>query len=556
MNKIFQILILSAFVTSMVAQNNPPKDWWLMGPEDGYNGVMAYKTHDELLKDKPSKTVVVAVIDSGIDVEHEDLKDNIWVNFDEIPNNGIDDDNNGYIDDIHGWNFIGGADGSHVGPDTYEATRLYGKYHKKYENANPDKLNKKQKKEYAIYAKTKKNVEESIEKAKKGMQRMDDIRDRILGNLKEVEGLLAEKEMSYTDINKLDEANESVATVIRVTGQLTSDENGFKTAEEFKTALVDALNGDKKRYEDQLEYAFNPDFDPRKTIVKDNYMDASEKYYGNNDVEGPDAGHGTHVAGIIGAVHGNEYGIEGVARNVRLMSVRTVPDGDERDKDVANAIRYAVDNGASIINMSFGKGFSWNEKVVEDAIKYAEKHDVLLVHAAGNSAQDNDIEDNFPNDSVDKRHLLFFKKKKPAKNWLEIGALSYKDGEDKVAVFSNYGQDNVDIFSPGVKIYSTIPGNEYASFQGTSMAAPATAGIAAVLRSYFPSLTAAQVKEIIMQSGTPFTDTVVVPGTKGEKKVNFSELSVSGKIVNMYEAVKLAQKTKGKKKVKKSKARA
>lgn len=552
MKKMNRILVFVLFVSvslSVQAQDNPPKDWWLMSPADGYNGVQSYKTYDELLKDKPSRTVIVAVIDSGIDVEHEDLKDNIWVNPGEIAGNGIDDDNNGYIDDIHGWNFIGGPNGKNVGPDTYEATRVYGKLKYKYENANPEKLNKSQKEEYELYLKVKENVENSIEGANKNLSQITAIEERILGNLKDVDMMLQEKGMTLADIDSLDSENESVAMISNVMRQVSADGNGYATTAAFKTDLQEALAGDKKRFEDQLEYAYNVDFDPRKTIVMDNYEDQTEKYYGNNDVEGPDASHGTHVAGIIGAMTGNEYGIEGVARNVKIMSVRAVPDGDERDKDVANAIRYAVDNGASIINMSFGKGFSWNEEIVEDAIKYAAKNDVLLVHAAGNSAQDNDVTDNFPNDSVEKRYWLFWKKKKPAKNWLEIGALSYKQEEDLVATFSNYGKENVDLFSPGVKIYSTIPGDGYASFQGTSMASPAAAGVAAVLRSYFPSLTAEQTKEILMASGTKLADKVKVPGTKGEKVAGFGELSVSGNTVNMYEAVRMAMNTKGKKKV-------
>ena len=223
---------------------------------------------------------------------------------------------------------------------------------------------------------------------------------------------------------------------------------------------------------------------------------------------------------------------------------------------MANAIRYAVDNGASIVNMSFGKGYSWNEKVVEDAIKYAEKNDVLLIHAAGNAGQDNDTSDNFPNDEYRGKGFLFFKgKKKNYKNWIEVGALSYNNGEGLPASFSNYGQKNVDIFAPGVQIYATTPNNSYEFLQGTSMAAPVVAGVAAVLRSYFPSLTAEQTKSILMGSVIPFSQKVVMPGTK-DTKVPFNKLSVSGGVVNAEKAVKLAKTVKGKKKVSKPKVRA
>lgn len=241
------------------------------------------------------------------------------------------------------------------------------------------------------------------------------------------------------------------------------------------------LEGAVEYFSGQYEYGNNPDFDPR-SIVGDNYEDSSERYYGNNDVKGPDASHGTHVAGIIAAVRSNELGVKGVADNVRIMSVRAVPDGDERDKDVANAIMYAVDNGATVINMSFGKGYAWDKGVVDKAVKYAQKNDVLMVHAAGNSSQDNDNTANFPNDEYAKKGLFG---PKIASNWIEIGALSWKGGENSAANFSNFGKEKVDVFAPGVSILSTTPDQGYESFSGTSMASPVTAGVAAVLRSCF-----------------------------------------------------------------------
>ncbi|MEZ5059157.1 MAG: S8 family serine peptidase [Saprospiraceae bacterium] len=306
--------------------------------------------------------------------------------------------------------------------------------------------------------------------------------------------------------------------------------------------LKENLQGGIDYFESKFKYHYNPDFNAR-TIVGDNYFNTYEKGYGNNDVEGPDAGHGTHVAGIIAASRGNGVGMDGVANSVRIMSVRAVPDGDERDKDVANAIIYAVDNGASVINMSFGKGYSWDKEAVDKAVKYAKKKDVLLIHAAGNDSENNDNTDNFPNDNYEKSGWFSPKK---AKNWLEIGALSWKGGENSPATFSNYGKENVDLFAPGVDIYSTIPDQTYASFSGTSMASPVTAGVAAVIRSYYPELTAEQVKEVLMESVVPLEFDVMKPGT--EEKVPFSDLSVTGGVVNVYKAVFLASKTKGKKK--------
>ncbi|MCB0642163.1 MAG: S8 family serine peptidase, partial [Phaeodactylibacter sp.] len=310
--------------------------------------------------------------------------------------------------------------------------------------------------------------------------------------------------------------------------------------------VEEQLQGGIDYFANGLEYHHNPNYNSR-TIVGDDYSDSYEKGYGNNDVKGPDAFHGTHVAGIIAAARGNNLGMKGVANNVQIMSVRAVPDGDERDKDVANAIIYAVDNGASIINMSFGKGYSWDKEAVDKAVKYAMKNDVLLVHAAGNSSQNNDSSDNFPNDGFDKKGLFG---PKNAKNWLEVGALSWKKGENTPASFSNYGKENVDVFAPGVDIYSTTPDQGYGNASGTSMASPVTAGVAAVLRSYFPELTAEQVKEVIMESAVPMDYKVKKPGEK--ELVPFSDLSVSGGVVNVYDAVEMAQTVKGKKKVKKS----
>ena len=264
------------------------------------------------------------------------------------------------------------------------------------------------------------------------------------------------------------------------------------------------------------------------------YEDLNNRNYGNGNVKGPDvedALHGTHVAGIIAQLRGNGIGGDGVvAKNVEIMAVRAVPNGDEFDKDIALAIRYAVDNGAKVINGSFGKDYSPHKEWVWDAIKYAESKDVLIVHAAGNDSKDVDVEPNFPTDEVNGKEI--------ADNLITIGALNTATGSKMVADFSNYGQKNVDVFAPGVKIYATIPNNKYKYEQGTSMASPNAAGVAALIRSYYPSLTASQVKHILMDSGVAIPGNVAV----GEEKVQipFSNTCVSGKIVNAYNAILMA----------------
>ncbi len=522
-------LLLSAilFSANVQAQDQAPGNWFLLDLQsDGYAGLSANKAHEQLLKGKKAQTVIVAVIDSGVDIEHEDLQDIIWVNEDEIPGNGIDDDHNGYVDDIHGWNFIGGANGENVNHDSYEISRLYAKYKAMFDGKDTDKLSKKERAMYDEYLEIKKTIEEKREELQGNLDLYTGIKEAI----NKVKELVGKDDFTAEDLDSLQVDDPSLGQAMMILSNVLSQ--GGTVAE-----LEEQLDGAIEYFSNSLNYGYNPDFDPR-SIVGDDYSNVKERYYGNNDVEGPDASHGTHVSGIIAAIRNNNIGIDGVADHVRIMSVRTVPDGDERDKDVANAIIYAVDNGAKVINMSFGKGYAWNKGAVDKAVKYARKHDVLLVHAAGNSAQNNDETDNFPNDTYAKRGFLGLGPKQ-ADNWLEIGALSWKKGEDAPATFSNYGKKSVDVFSPGVDIYSCVPQSDYASFSGTSMASPATAGVAALIRAYYPEFSAQEVRQIILDSAIPQNYKVKKPGSK--ELVDFSELCATGAIVNAYRALQLAE---------------
>lgn len=525
MNIAFAIALLIA--GKVLAQSDPPKDWFNLDPQESHvNGMSTEKAY-EYLKGRESKTVIVAVIDSGIDIEHEDLKDVIWTNPKEIAGNGIDDDNNGYVDDVHGWNFIGGKDGRNVGPDTYEVTREYKKLLPEYENKKPSK-----KADYKYWVSVRDAYMEDAQEAKAQYYFYDSLRSSILRYNKLM--------TAYLNVDKLSEENlktvKSGDPLIQLAAGFMSNlvyRVGDMDMEEVASSLDKAVD----HYGTQANYSYNLEYNSRE-IVGDDTTNLKEVGYGNNDVigRGTDYFHGTHVAGIIGAKRGNGIGIDGVADNVRIMAVRTVPDGDERDKDVANAIRYAVDNGAQIINMSFGKAFSPDKAYVDEAVKYAESKGVLLVHAAGNSGEDTDEENNFPTKKLDKG--------KVAGNWLEVGASAWGEGDKLAASFSNYGKKNVDLFAPGVQIYSTAPGNEYKNAQGTSMASPAAAGVAALLLSYFPNLQPDDLKDILMSSVRTFDGLMVnKPGAKGEK-IDFSELSASGGIVNAYEAVKLADSRK------------
>ncbi len=543
------VLLLAAFVisSSLSAQVNlqtAPKNWFNDDyATDNVRGVSTDKAYKELLQGKTSTPVIVAVIDGGVDVNHEDLKNIIWTNEDEIPGNGIDDDKNGYIDDVHGWNFIGGKK-QDVDKDNLEVTRLYRKYHKKYKDLNPMDINsQKVRKEYAYYLTLKKRVTENREKALKRLENIKSRKNTLLSSIDALQKEAGGDSISLEQLSQLDPGgNTSLGTGIAVaTSMLTRSGKSTLSYDGIKEGLGDALQRAIDYFDGQANAYYNPDFDPR-WKVGDNYADQTERYYGNNHYQGPDGSHGTHVAGIIAAIRGNDIGIDGIADNVRIMAVRVVPDGDERDKDVANGIRYAVDNGASVINMSFGKGYVWNKEVVDDAVKYAVKHDVLLVHAAGNDSENNDVTPNYPNAFY--LHSGWFKPDE-ASSWITVGALSWKGGENSVASFSNYGKESVDVFAPGVDIKSTVPDNKYASYSGTSMASPVVAGVAALIRSYYPMLTADQVKDIILSTAVPLNFDVVKPGTESDL-VPFEDLSITGGVVNAYKALKKAATVKGK----------
>jgi len=527
MNSKLMLLSLLVLLTGgLAAQTEAPANWFNLDPaKDGVPG-MGTESLYQRLKGKKGETVVVAVLDSGVDYKHEDLKDVMWVNPGEIAGNGIDDDHNGYIDDIHGWNFLGNAKGENVVHDNLEITRLYVQYKKQFANADPAKLSKKDKVIYEKYLEYKDIIEKKRESASKNFAIFSTLKD-LLGKIK---ASIKKDEITLSDVKKFKTDDDKMKRLVGVLKQQMEQGMSF---EEFDREVEEAY----ENYDGEYNYNYNPDYDPR-TLVGDNYADLTQRYYGNNDVKGPDARHGTHVAGIIGAKRGNNIGMDGVADNVRIMSVRVVPDGDERDKDVANAIRYAVDNGAKVINMSFGKGQSPNKKAVDEAVKYAMKKDVLLVHAAGNDGKENDFTNNYPNDLLGKKY---------ATNWIEIGSSNWENGDHLASNFSNYSPKLVDVFAPGEAIYSTTPENNYENLQGTSMASPMVAGVAAVLRSYFPDLTAVQVKDIIDGSSVKETIKVVKPGTEDEM-VDFSTLSTSGGIANVESAVDMAIKTVGKKK--------
>jgi subtilisin family serine protease len=495
---------------------------------DGVFGISTEKAYKDILKGKKSSPIIVAVIDGGIDIEHEDLKKVLWVNQKEIPGNGIDDDKNGYTDDVHGWNFIGSPK-ANIHYDNMEVIRLVNKLEPKYAAAlNSTPFTEVERKEFQTYKKVVTDYMAKLQSAQIGLQNTTMIKKY----LDEITAKLGKENPTSDDFGEYKAANDIESQVIKfIRPELKK--GGFKK-------FYEELNDGIKYYTTQVKYNLNVEFDPRKDSVGDDYANSYERYYGNNNVKGPDAEHGTHVAGIVGAIRNNDLGIKGVASNVKIMAIRTVPDGDERDKDVANSILYAVDNGAKILNMSFGKSYAWDKKVVEDAVKYAVSKGVLLVHAAGNDGKNTEKEDNFPNrlftDSLGKTMGT-------AEGWIEVGASGWKNDEDLVASFSNYGGKTVDVFAPGVKINSTMPGSTYKENDGTSMAAPVVAGLAAMIWSHYPLFTAVQIKDIIMNSVVKVEQKLKIKEDGDNRKVLLSDISVSGGIVNAYNALQLAEKT-------------
>ena len=493
---------------------------------DTIPGMSVDKAYAELIPNLKGINVIVAVIDSGIDIEHEDLKNVIWINRGEIPNNGIDDDKNGFIDDVHGWNFLGDIVGENL-----EFTRIVRRYDGKFNGKDVAEISEVDMETFVLYQKAKAEQNKNYDETEANRDRYTQMLKQVTDANNQISKKLGKEDYTAEELAAIIDPDDDEQKNIAVLTQMLSYGGSIP---EFMVRL----NGGIDYYDGRMKNHFNMDTDFR-GVLNDNPYDITDTSYGNNDVDGPnpkkeDALHGTHVAGIIAAERGNGIGMDGVAQNVEIMVVRAVPDGDEYDKDVALAIRYAVDNGAKVINTSFGKGYSQNPEWVWDAIKYAGKKDVLIVNAAGNDGVDLDITTSYPNDQNGTGAEM-------SDNFITIGALNYKYGEEMVATFSNYGATSVDLFSPGVKIWSTTPLDTYEYLQGTSMASPNVAGVAAMIRSYYPKLSAKQVKQVLMDSGL-HTSTPVIVGGEESNIQPFDAISKSGNTANLYNALIMASK--------------
>jgi len=507
-------LVTLLFISSANFAQKAPLNWYLKSPkEDKVYGTGAENAY-ELLKDKTPQQVIVAVIDSGVETDHADLKDVIWINEDEIPGNNIDDDNNGYIDDIHGWSFLGGENGD-INYEAMEIARMYQSAKKYFEGKDTKNLSDEDQDLYNEFKEIKADYDKEQSTLQAQYQGIKVLSDYINSVKSASNGVFSkETNKAYSPKDEMETKIQKRMKIILM----------IMEAPELENEVVHGADqiGNIIKYNEMNVDSI------RMAIVGDDPNNLSERYYGCNRYEGPDAMHGTHVSGIIAGKRGNGIGIDGIASNAKIMVLRAVPSGDERDKDIANAIRYAVDNGAKVINMSFGKYYTPSKEIIDEAILYAKSKDVLFVHAAGNDAKNKDIEDSYPTRKLDNGTV--------ASNWIEVGASSSsKKGKKILADFSNYGATTVDVFAPGVDIYSTVPDGKYEDASGTSMACPATAGVCALIRGYFPELTAEQVKEVLMITSVQYKKKIRIPGTKD--KGTMKDVSISGGFVNAEKAV-------------------
>lgn len=530
MKKLSSFFVIIGIATSAFAQNQKMKGWHLLDPvKDGYMGTGVNRAYSELLKNRNSVPVIIAVLDSGVDTTHEDLKPNLWINNKEIAGNGIDDDKNGYKDDIYGWNFCGSASGENLGTNTYEIARVYHGWKEKFNNKSIDQISSADKFLYSQWKRSEKLINKQYSQYYENYPKVEEAYYYYNLTSELIKRRLVLNEFKYSNIASVN-AKDSLAWSISIWKEMfgRSPDSLIITNKQ----ILDEINSYKAQLLKYRNIKDSTPIDFRGQMTKDNYLNINDKIYGNNNLKQHSGNHGTAVSGTIAAIRENGIGTDGIVLNVKIMAVRVVPGGDEHDKDVALAIRYAVDNGAQIINMSFGKPVSPYKKLVDDAIKYAAAKNVLLVHGSGNDGQNLDEEPFYPN-------AFFLDGTKPS-NLLTVGASSDSSMGNLVADFSNYSNKEVDVFAPGVYISTTASNNTYENPDGTSLASPVAAGVAGLLKSYFPKLTPTEIISIIKRSVTKITAQVNKPGS-GEK-TEFSKLCISGGIVNAYEAVKLALK--------------
>ncbi|MCL9805031.1 S8 family serine peptidase [Flavobacterium amniphilum] len=548
--KIYIIITSLIFISNCFSQKNDitsekPKFWH----HEDYGstnipGISLDKAINSVKHLSPKKQIIVAVIDTQIDALHEDLNTNIWTNKKEIPNNGIDDDKNGFTDDIHGWNFLGNKAGGYTVWANFEYIRILRDYEPIFKNKSKEEISVEDKFKYEQYLKAIENDKKFskyfnsyIKSLKYDISLYQKTKDTLRHffpkenyTYKQLDSLYRKYKINDKTYKERRDSNDQDLGAL-LDSYMTSIDVGLNSYAE----LTDAL----KQKDSTLNKSCSLSFNERKNIDSE----TSNRGYGNNKTQVEIKGiptfsnHSTEVSSIIAAKRENNLGIKGFSDNIKIMPLTVCASGDEHDHDIALAVKYAVDNGAKVINMSFGKDLSMYPELIKEALQYAEKHNVLVIHAAGNNGMNIDESTFFPND---------FYKKEVCNNFINVGSINKNHGEKMVSSFSNYGKVNVDLFAPGEDIYTAIPDNQYSFDSGTSLAAPMVSGAAALIWLYYPKLTVQQMKYIILESGTSYDLDVIVPGTK-DKKVKFSELSKTGKVLNVYNAMEMAKEmNKGK----------
>ncbi len=529
-------IVTAAFAKKQALTDEEKKDWHFKDIyTDSVPGISLYKAHD-FIKNKKKEEIIVAVIDLEVNINHKDLKNRTWVNTNEIPNNGIDDDNNGYIDDIHGWNFLGTTEKDSVLYQHSESLRIVEKYRKAFEGKQLSIIDSNQIANFKLYRKAQSFYESKYKEAKENAAYFRGFKQRYLKLIDTMYVLFKTKEFSIAQLDSLKEKSTDSIILNKIGSTRYCVENGID--EKWVNKVI-------KLHSNRETKIYNSKHKDR--LTKDDPFNITDTNYGNNNVRGTrKMSHGTKVAGLIAATRNNDYGIDGINDQAKIMSVIVSANGNEYDKDIALGIRYAVDNGAKIINLSIGKEFSMNEEWITEAIKYAELKDVLLISSAGNESINLDNSDAFyyPSD-MDKN------KNEISNNFIVVGSSNYT--KEIVSNFSNYGQTTVDIFAPGEDM-KVITRKSYTIDSGTSLSCAVVSGIASLIRSYYPNLSARKVKEIILKSGLSVDADVYLPLPEGQKrnpnKVPFSSLSKSGKIVNAYNALLMAEEVSMKKKKK------
>jgi cell wall-associated protease len=524
---IFSIILVFLIISCKTKRNfnsiSNIKEWYYFDlSSDSIPGISLERAKQEQLINKKGKKVLLALIDGDIDTQHEMIKDYLWKNEYEIPNNGLDDDLNGYIDDLNGWNFWGNRNTADINDKSqYEYVRIINKLDPYFKNKSIDNISSDSLAMFQMYLKAKKRYQKEYDT-----------------QIVEMRSFISELEEAY--YHQKD-------TILKVYPDLTfqidsikkikSDNKRINTIKDnliyyLNVDIENGIEGLKRRLSFDENCYLNFDFKDR-FIVNDDVNDLFDVNYGNPKINYPNhfGNHGTSVLSQITSIFKFVDN-----KNLKIMTLLTAVYGNEHDKDIALAIKYAVNNGAQIIVFTMSKEFSSHNEWVKEAIEYAASKDVLIIKAAGNYGYNLSLNDYYPNDkNTDETEFV--------NNFINVGASTKNLNKNLIADFSCYSDKEVDIMAPGSEITIAIQNNQYEISDGTSFAAPIVAGIAALLKSYYPDLKAHEIKEILMESGTVIDLEVEIKDEQGNpKKVPFSSLSKSGKIVNAYQALVLAQR--------------